>query len=139
MFDAIYTGARDQEAGGANLDANGQINHAFYNPDSRSVLAGQAHDGITTVEQYVTFQAHLGAGLYVSESAKLSGHLSMAHDTEHFLSNAEIGRDLDGDGLVNRPDENNPTYVPALDASGRRIRVEETTIFNVGITLALMI
>lgn len=139
LFDAIAIGARDQVNDGSNLDKSGQVNHAFFNPDSQSTVAGLAHDGITTVEQYVTFDAHLGAGLYVSKSAKISTQISLGHDTEHFISNADIGRDLDGDGRVNRPDEHNPTYVPALDASGRRIRVEETTIFMVGMTLSLII
>ena len=87
----------------------------------------------------IYLDAHLGAGLYVSESAKISTQISIAHDTEHFISNADIGRDLDGSGQVDAANEYNPTYVPALDASGRRIRVEETTIFTVGLTLSLII
>ena len=125
---------------GSDLDKNGQVNSAYYTPDSNSSIAGKAHDGITTVEQFVTFEARLGSGLYVSKSAKLSAQVSMAHDTEHFISNADIGRDLpDLNGKVDRPEEFNPTYVPALDETGRRIRVEETTIFTVGLTLAVII
>ena len=45
-------------------------------------------------------RAHLGGGVYVSEHAKLSLNLSLAHETEHYLSNADVGRDLDGSGLV---------------------------------------
>ena len=45
---------------------------------------------------------------------------------------------FDGNGQVDAANEYNPTYVPALDEQGR-IRVEETTIFTVGLTLSLII
>ncbi len=33
--------------------------------------------------------------------------------------------------------EHNPTYVEAIDAVGRRLRLEETTVFDVNVTLQL--
>ena len=91
-------------------------------------------------------RAHLGGGVYVSEHAKLSLNLSLAHETEHYLSNADVGRDLDGSGLVEargqanfNASEHNPTFSAAIDSPGRRLRVEEKTIFNVGVTLSLML
>ena len=72
--------------------------------------------------------------------------MTMAHDTEHFLSNASVGRDFDGSGLVEargqpgyNPAEHNPTFSAAIDQPGRRIRVEETTNFSFGFSLALML
>ena len=41
-----------------------------------------------------------------------------------------------GDPLY-KPEEHNPTYVEAIDAVGRRLRVEETTVFDVNVTLQL--
>lgn len=127
-------------------------NCARFTPDSRSPIAGAPTDGLTTVEQYVTWKTRLGAGLYISRYAQLKGYLALEHDTEHYLSNADVGRDLDGSGLVEArgavdnadgvggydPAEHNPTYVPAIDAVGRRIRVEETTNFQVGASLSII-
>lgn len=123
-----------------------------FNPDSRAPIAGQPTDGLTTVEEHITWKTRLGAGLYLSRYAKLSGYLALEHDTEHYLSHADVGRDLDNSGLVEAantvanedgiggydPAEHNPVYVPAIDAVGRRIRVEETTNFQVGASLSII-
>jgi hypothetical protein len=110
-----------------------------------SELAGQAFDGITTVEQFVTAKAHLGFGLQTSQHLRIGTELSLAHDTEHFISTADVGKDLNGTGIVeSRADgnwsaeEQNPTYVRSIDALGRRLRVEETTVFNVRMSATLM-
>lgn len=121
-------------------------NCARYNPDSRSSpIVGQPMNGLTTVEQYVTWRSRLGAGLYVSRYAKLAGYLALEHDTEHYLSNADVGRDLDNSGLVEARGalgydeaEHNPVYVPAIDAVGKRLRIEETTNFQVGASLSII-
>jgi hypothetical protein len=34
--------------------------------------------------------------------------------------------------------EHNPTYVPNVDSIGRRIRVEETTLFTTAINLSFL-
>ncbi|MEZ4432725.1 MAG: hypothetical protein R3F65_09950 [bacterium] len=123
-----------------------------YNPDSRSRIADTPIDGLTTVEEHITFKGKLGFGMYLSRFAKIGVTLQLDHDTEHYLSNADVGRDLDGSGLVEArgavpnadgiggydPEEHNPTYIPAIDAVGRRIRVEETTVFHLGANLSLV-
>lgn len=120
-------------------------NCARFTPDSRSPIAGLPTDGLTTVEQYMTWKTRLGAGLYVSRYARLQGYLALEHDTEHYLSNADVGRDLDNSGLVEARGtvgydqaEQNPVYVPAIDAVGNRIRIEETTNFQVGASLSVI-
>ncbi len=147
LFDALASGGESCKPEGPD----GAKNCARYNPDSRSVLSGDGntgvpHDGITTVEQYMTFRAHLGLGLHVRKYVRFALEAGIAHDTEHFLSGADIGRDLDGTGLVEPRDnprfhgngeEHNPTYVKAIDEVGRRLRVEETTVFDVIASLQL--
>ncbi|MEE2758187.1 MAG: hypothetical protein VYA30_16125 [Myxococcota bacterium] len=147
LFDAIgMANTPCPDPTGPRTDSRGLPNQACFNPNSQSQAATGAHDGITTVEQFIAVRAHLGGGVYVSEHAKLSLNLSLAHETEHYLSNADVGRDLDGSGLVEargqanfNPNEHNPTFSAAIDAPGRRLRVEEKTIFNVGVTLSLML
>jgi hypothetical protein len=141
LFDALALGARACDPAGIN----GDVNCGRYTSDSRSEIAGAPHDGITTVEQFATFRGHLGLGVQASRYLRLGAELSLAHDTEHFISNAEVGKDKDGSGLVENksdpnfdPAEQNPTYVPAIDAVGRRLRVEETTVFSVGFNAAVM-
>jgi hypothetical protein len=142
LFDALASGGRD-----CPTDPRAAVdpNRSCYNPDSNSELAGQAFDGITTVEQFVTAKAHLGFGLQTSQHLRIGTELSLAHDTEHFISTADVGKDLNGTGIVeSRADvnwsaeEQNPTYVRSIDALGRRLRVEETTVFNVRMSATLM-
>lgn len=141
LFDALAAGAQLCDPAGEG----GARNCGRYNPDSQSEIKGTPHDGITTVEEYLTVYGRFGMGLFVADHLKLGISLQMAHDTEHFITNADIGDDLDGSGLVEarsdpgyNPAEQNPTYVQALDQVGRRLRVEETTVFTTALNAALM-
>ena len=73
----------------------------------------------------------------------------MAHETEHNLSNAKIGKDLLSNSVdeygvrvppknTQQRSEHNPTYVPNIDAIGRRIRIEETTVFTLSAYIGLL-
>lgn len=136
LFDALALGAKactpEMTAGPGNCGR--------YNPGSRSALAGLPHDGITTVQEHVKLRGHVGVGAHLSPNARIGLQLTLAHDTEHFISNGSIGDDKDGSGRVEDPTspaydptEHNPTFVPAIDTIGRRLRVEETTVFGVGL------
>lgn len=157
LFDALggATAGRapdDACAIGNPYDPVGAPNCPRYNPDSRSRIADTPLDGLTTVEEHVTVKGKLGFGMYLSRFARIGVTLQLDHDTEHYLSNADVGRDLDGSGLVEArgavpnadgiggydPTEHNPTYIPAIDAVGRRIRVEETTVFHLGANISLV-
>ncbi|MCB9521778.1 MAG: hypothetical protein H6702_00180 [Myxococcales bacterium] len=148
LFDALAIGAR--RCAPANPDTEvADPNCAVYNPDSGSSVRNTPIDGVTTVEEYVTVRGNLGMGAHIGPFFRLGVDLSLAHDTEHYLSNADIGKvipraDDDGAGRVESRDqprydvnEHNPTYSPAIDAVGHRIRVEETTVFGVAVNLAL--
>ena len=150
LFDAFAVGAQSCNS---DLPArDGRDNCAFYNQDARdpsfTSQAPSTFDGITTVEEFMTVRGHLGIGVYASEYFKIGADLALAHETEHNLTNADIGKDLlsigDQQGVfvpannVQQRSEHNPTYVPNLDALGRRIRVEETTIFTVSAYLGLL-
>lgn len=136
LFDALALGARAcTPSGGA-----GPGNCGRYNPGSRSALAGEPHDGITTVQEHAQVRGRIEVGAQLSPNARVGLNLSLAHDTEHFISTASTGEDKDGSGRVEDPTspaydptEHNPTFVPAIDTIGRRLRVEETTVFGVGL------
>lgn len=150
LFDAFAAGAISCND---TLPArDGRDNCAFYNPNARDPSfpsqAPSTFDGITTVEQFMTVRAHLGLGVYASEYFKIGADLAFAHETEHNLTNADIGEDLlnigDERGVfvpannVQQRSEHNPTYVPNLDALGRRVRVEETTLFTISAYIGLL-
>ncbi len=151
LFDALAVGAvscnRELQA------RDGKDNCAFYNENARdpSFLsqAPATFDGITTVEQFMTVRGHLGLGVYASEYFKIGADLALAHETEHNLSNAKIGKDLLSNSVdeygvrvppknTQQRSEHNPTYVPNIDAIGRRIRIEETTVFTLSAYIGLL-
>ncbi len=148
LFDSIAAAQQGCVQGqmGPINDDRGLPNVACFNPESRSQVAGLPLDGITTVDPFMTFELNLGAGIYATEAAKLSVDLALAHETEHFIGSADRGDDLDGSGQIEprnsttwNPAEHNPTFSPAIDQLGRRIRMEETTVFTIGVSLALML
>lgn len=153
LFDALAGGAPSCNPMDTANNKDGKQNCAQYNPDARwNGVADQApivFDGITTVEQFITLRGHLGFGFYASHNIKLGATAALAHETEHNLTNAEIGKDIffdttDQIGVLtpsktqNEALEHNPTFVPALDTVGRRIRIEETTVFSATVQLAVM-
>jgi hypothetical protein len=140
LFDALALGSQACNTQGVDTSTNdGSVNCGYYNSDSRSSLAGQPHDGITTVEEFMTFRSALALGFHASEYLTLIASVGIAHETEHHLSSAQIGKDFNNSGSIdpNEANEQNPTYVSAIDAVGRRLRIEETTIFTSGFTAKL--
>lgn len=154
LFDALAGGAPVCNA--ADIANSPKMNCAQYNPEfarpEYSSIVDRApttFDGITTVEQFLTLRGHLGFGFYASRNIMLGATAALAHETEHNITNAEIGKDRyfatpDQEGVltptssIEELSEHNPTFVPALDTVGRRIRVEETTVFSASFQLAVM-
>ncbi len=72
-----------------------------------------------------------------AEFIKIRASTSIAYNTEHFLTNEDIGKDLDGDGAVNvssNTGEINPNFDYRIDRVGRRFRIEQQYIFRLMIT-----
>ncbi len=75
-----------------------------------------------------------------AEFVKLRASTSFAYNTEHFLTNENIGKDLTGNGVVDvtsAPEEINPNYDFRVDRVGRRFRIEQQYIFRIQITATL--
>jgi hypothetical protein len=75
-----------------------------------------------------------------AEFVKLRASTSFAYNTEHFLTNENIGKDLMGNGVVDvtsAPEEINPNYDFRVDRVGRRFRIEQQYIFRIQITATL--
>ena len=147
LFDALAQGARTCNRN--DTARNGKENCAYYNEDAKNQNQSNAYtpdiyDGITTVEEFITIRGRLGFGIYASDHFRIGTTLSLAHATEHHISSGEIGKDLNQDGVFvpartpAESAEHNPTFVPSIDYVGRRIRVEETTIFTFGMNMSLL-
>ncbi len=68
---------------------------------------------------------------------KLRAYTSFAYNTEHFLTNENIGKDLTGNGVVDvtsHPEEINPNYDFRADRVGRRFRIEQQYVFRIQVT-----
>ncbi len=77
---------------------------------------------------------------FVGQAAEfviLRSYLSFAYNSEHFLTNENIGQDFTGNGTVDvstNPEEINPNYDFRIDRVGRRFRMEQQFIFRIQVT-----
>lgn len=119
---------------------------------------------LNQVEEFVTFGGQIAALFQITDNAFVRGGVGLRHDTDHFLTNEKVGKDLDPadkpdamcDGArcygrvnarnsfydrVNNTcpagqtcDERSPYYDPRYDAPGRRFRIEESTHWTFFVT-----
>jgi hypothetical protein len=88
--------------------------------------------GVTETEQYASFGGDAGLNVQVGKFVRFRGMFGLLVDMPHFLTNAGAGVDHDGDGRVDssKASEANVTYRDAIDAPGRRFRVEGTQVWS---------
>lgn len=83
---------------------------------------------------YTQIGGWIGFTGHAAEFISLRAYASIAYNTEHFLTNENIGQDTSGNGTVDisdHPNEVNPNYDFRVDRPGRRFRISEETIFSV--------
>jgi hypothetical protein len=86
---------------------------------------------------YGQIGGQLGFVGQAAEFVLLRAYASWAYNTEHFLTNENIGKDMDGNGTVDvstNPGEINPNYDFRVDRQGRRFRMQEQNIFRIVVT-----
>ncbi len=86
---------------------------------------------------YGQIGGHAGFIGQAAEFVLLRAYFSWAYNTEHFLTNENIGKDFDGNGTVDitgNPKEINPNYDFRTDRVGRRFRVQEQYVFRILLT-----
>lgn len=111
---------------------------ANYTSESRSYnemsdLLGK----LLTTSDYGTIGGQVGFVGQAADFLMLRGSGSIAYNTEHFLTGEVIGKDLNGNGVVDvstAPEEINPNYDFRVDRPGRRFRIQEQLIFRLMIT-----
>jgi hypothetical protein len=86
---------------------------------------------------YGTVGGHVGFIGQAAEFVILRAYASFSYNTEHFLTNEAIGKDLDNSGVVEvttQPLEVNPNYDFRVDRVGYRFRIEEQFLFRIQVT-----
>jgi len=95
---------------GGPISRPDEITYAdFANPRNYSTPLEGSHCGklngvpcgeLTQVDEYVSMVGSIGLFLRFAEFAILRGGVAMRYDTDHFLTNERVGRDLDPAGTT---------------------------------------
>jgi len=157
--------ARPDEFVYGDFDAAGNY-RAQADGASCGKIAGVPCGELNRTEEYVELGGTAAIMLQFTEYAFIRAGVNLQHNTDHFLTNERVGKDLDpatasGEscdgaecvGRVNARnsnydrvndvcpdgktcDERNPYYDPRYDALGRRLRIEETFDWTVFVSAA---
>ena len=98
------------------------------------------YPGVTEIQQYGSFGGDLGLNVQVGKFARFRGLFGLLIDEPHYITYSGTGIDRNGDGRVDsdNPAEANVLYRDALDAPGRRFKVEGTQIWSLYLEGSIM-
>lgn len=96
------------------------------------------YPGITYIENYLNLTAGLAVNLRFTQYLHARLGLSLGHDQSHYISSEDPGRSTEPNGKVDArdPAQLNPMYRSLIDTPGRRMKLQESTIFDVFFSLA---
>ncbi len=83
---------------------------------------------------YAQFGGRVGLTAQLSDVLSVRGSTTFLHNTDHVLTDEQIGKDLNGNGtvdLTDNPDEINPNFDFRTDFVSRRFHAAESKTFNV--------
>lgn len=87
---------------------------------------------------YLKFGGALGIEALASDYVSVRATAKLLYNTEHYLTDEWMGKDVDGDGTVepgngaeNGGPEVNPNFDFRVDSSGRRLRAQEINEFRI--------
>ena len=85
-------------------------------------------NGIMDVQAYIRTQGWAALHYQPIRHFQISAKLNWLHETPHFISFGEYGKDLDGTQTVEsqnkmKQNEYSPSFMPAIDTPGQRLRV----------------
>jgi hypothetical protein len=103
----------------------------FYN--ELTDATGKLH----MTQGYLTMGGLAGLYLHASKYVSLQATASLATRSAHYLTGESLGRNggwpsVGSDGLTTDPAEMNPNFDHRYDAPGRRFRISEVTLFELG-------
>ncbi len=97
-------------------------------------------NGLTDVEQYALLKAWFGFRWQMYRYVQFSAQGWLGHETTHFITTADAGKDLDGRNQVEAvnskgDNEYNPVYNAAYDALGTRFRTGDVMLYGIQLSL----
>ncbi len=87
-----------------------------------------------------TVGAQVGFVGQAAEFVSLRAYGSVGYNTERYLTNENIGKDITSNGTVDitgTPQEINPNYDFRVDRTGRRFRMEEQVVWRLNVSASL--
>lgn len=99
------------------------------------------YPGVTETQQYASFGGDLGLNIQVGKYARFRGLFGLLVDEPHYITYSGTGIDRNGDGRVDSnpgSPEANVLYRDAIDAPGRRFKVEGTQIWSLFLEGSIM-
>lgn len=136
LFDALGTSGCDPRDSDAPCDLT-TYDRGTLDPDTGF---RRKTDGLTDVEQFATLSGWLGVRYQLLKWIHLAARFTVAHETAHFITFSDAGKDFDGDGVVedsngHGDNEFSPVYNDHYDALGARFRTGNVLVL--GFQLAL--
>jgi hypothetical protein len=149
LYEASIHSARDAKG----MCADAPIDHdADMDPNDLVNVPSAPFNGITDVEQFMTYEGHFALNLHVPLAPPyVEAYIGLTalfrHEQEHYLTFGDAGidsgnRTIDGnDGVVDECTptmwsggsgvyECNPNFQPVFDLPGRRFKIEEVSVFT---------
>ncbi len=118
------------------FDLNGSM--TWYSPGRNYSMVTDMLGKLTYEDEHVTGLGNFGFYGRIARWLHVRVYGTLGFDTPHFLTNEDIGKDLNGDGQItisaggpNPSLEQNPLYDFRLDQVGRRLRAEMTLIWGI--------
>jgi hypothetical protein len=153
IWDRAETGIKPAHQGGATMgievtpfareDRHQRVTfdfRTFFNYTSEGRYYNEMSDllgKLLYTSDYGTVGGQFGFIGQAAEFVTLKASTSIAYNTERFLTNENIGKDLTGNGTVDitaAPEEINPNYDFRIDRVGRRFRIQENYVFRIMVT-----
>lgn len=100
----------------------------------------RGNPGVTETQAYTSFGGDAGLNIQVGKYTRFRGLFGYMRNQAHFITYAGAGADKDKNGTVDLGDksEANVNYRDALDAPGRRFKVEGSQIWTLFLEGSLM-
>jgi hypothetical protein len=118
------------------IDLNGLM--TWFSPSRDYSMVSDALGKLTYEDEHITTVGTLGIYGRAAKWLHFRVSGSLGFDTPHFLTDENIGKDLNGDGAIlisaggpNKSQEQSPIYDFRLDQVGRRLHAELTVIWGV--------
>ena len=121
------------------------------NSNARNRYQGAAFTGLTVIENYATLGADLALVVQAGKYVHFHLGFNYQHDQNHFITIDDVGKALVDNpmqagfcqsqlsgGRVHQPCDFNPAYRPVINQIGRRYKIDNSDLYNLGLWAQIM-